>query len=537
MGPAPARPYLLDHLVRRAAELTPEGAALRSGGHTCTYAELDRHADAVAAVLQEMGVAVGDRVAVQHDKTLATIAAVYGILRAGAAYVPLDPKAPHLRGATIARDCEVAAVVAGAGHVAGLRAAGGVHAAPRGIVLPDAKPGIEEAGPDGFVDWDGVLACGATPHDRSVNETDLAYVLYTSGSTGKPKGVSITHRNCLAFVEWAHDYCGLAAEDVVTQHAPLHFDLSTFDLYATAMAGATLTVVPETAKLFPVRLSQWLVDERVSVWYSVPMALALLARHGKLEDRDLAALRLVLFAGEVFPPRQLRELMGLVPGARYVNLYGPTETNVCTCWEVQEPPEGDDPLPIGRFCGNQRGFVVDANGDIVTGAGAEGELWVRSPTVARGYWGDAGRTAERFRAPATYRTGDIVRVVDDAEPPCLVLVGRSDHMIKSRGYRIELGEIEAALATHASVTATCAVGVPDELMGNRIVAFCAVDGRVDSAELLQACRVRLPSYMVPERIEVDVMLPSTTNGKVDRGELGRRAATLIGTAEPSMGLR
>lgn len=529
MAASSPRPYLLDQLVRQAAEREPESEAVRVEGRSCTYSELDGLADGVAAALQDQGVRVGDRVALQHPKTLETIASVYGILRAGAAYVPLDPKAPDVRSATITRDCAVAAVVAGRAQIEGLRSEGGAEAAPRGIVLEaDSAPDSNVAGdpPAGFLTWSD-LSSDAVPTDRSVNETDLAYILYTSGSTGRPKGVSITHRNSLAFVEWAHDTFALTCEDVVTQNAPLHFDLSTFDLYATAMAGATVTVVPETAKLFPVRLSQWLEDEGVSVWYSVPMALALLARHGKLEDRRLEALRTVLFAGEVFPPRQLAELMGLLPHARYFNLYGPTETNVCTYWEVREPPPGDDAVPIGRVCENQRGIVVDSDGEVVAGAGAEGELWIRSPTVAQGYWADATRTGERFVDPATYRTGDLVRVLDDAEPPCLGLVGRMDHMIKSRGYRIELGEIEAALASHAGVTAACAVGVPDELMGNRIVGFCAVEGDVEAADVLRACRERLPGYMVPERLEVSATLPRTSSGKVDRGDLSQRAAKLM----------
>jgi amino acid adenylation domain-containing protein len=509
--------YLLDQLVRSAAERAPDSVAVRFGDSTLTYGALDEGADRVAAVLADQGVRSGDRVGIHTEKSLRTVASLYGVLRAGAAYVPIDPAAPPLRGAYVATDCSVAAMITDAARLEALRDADAA-AVPRGILVDGGSAA-------GFVAWDEVESAVRSPSRAARTDVDLAYVLYTSGSTGRPKGVAISHRSSLTFVTWARDKLGLAADDVLSSHAPFHFDLSTLDLYGAAAAGAAVSLVPAAAAMFPVRLGDWIREQRISVWYSVPSALTMLVRYGNLDERPLESLRLVVFAGEVFPVRYLGELMGLVPHARFFNLYGPTETNVCTYEEVTSAPAPDDPpIPIGRACENTRCTVVDGSGGVVTEVGAEGELVVTGSSVARGYWGDAERTAQAFPDPFTYRTGDIVEILDDSPSPRYRFVGRRDHMVKTRGYRVELGEVESALFAHPSVSECVAVAVPDELLTSRIVAFCVVDGDADAHDLTRACRERLPTYMVPAEIHVLDSLPRTPNDKYDRAALAERAA-------------
>ena len=166
-------------------------------------------------------------------------------------------------------------------------------------------------------------------------EQDLAYILYTSGSTGDPKGIMHTHRSALAFARWAADEYGLRPADRLSNHAPLHFDLSTFDLFAGALAGATTVIIPEAVTRFPASVSKLMQDERISVWYSVPFALTQMLLRGNIGARDLTDLRWLLFAGEVFPTKYLRQLMAALPHVRFSNLYGPTETNVCTYYHVE----------------------------------------------------------------------------------------------------------------------------------------------------------------------------------------------------------
>lgn len=512
--------YRLDHLLRAAAERRPDKMAIESDQGSLTFGGLDTAADRVAAALADLGVGLGDRVGIHLEKSLEAVVSLYGAMRAGAAYVPLDATAPPARTAYIATDCDIAALISAPSLIAALRDVDPA-AAPRGIACGSPCP-------DGFTGWDEVQANERAAPTRQTVDTDLAYILYTSGSTGKPKGVAISHRNSLTFVRWAHHTLELAESDVFSSHAPLHFDLSTLDLFGSAAAGATVSLVPAEAAMFPTRLVEWILTKGITVWYSVPSALTMLVRYADLEPGALDRLRLILFAGEVFPVRYLRELMPLAPGARFFNLYGPTETNVCTYYEVREIPSADDPpVPIGQPCENTRCDVVDESGKTLTDVGAEGELLVTGSIVAQGYWGDPERTAERFEEPNSYRTGDIVQILESSPVPLYRFVGRRDHLVKSRGYRIELGEIEAALYSHPAVEECVAVAVPDEMVGNRIAAFCAVQQGIDGEDLDRACRERVPGYMVPERIVVVDSLPRTPNDKYDRPRLTERAARMI----------
>ena len=513
-------PYLIHGALTAAAQRWPDRVAVRAEGRSLTYGGLDVAADRVAGALAAMGVTVGDRVGLYLSKTVEAVAAIYGILRSGAAYVPLDPEAPAARCALIAQDCDLAALVADERRVQALQGVDGALPT-RGIVCGGQAP-------TGFETWEAVQAGAQAGSAAGVVDTDLAYILYTSGSTGRPKGVTISHRNCLTFVNWACRQLRLRPDDVFSSHAPFHFDLSTFDLFAAATAGGTVTVVPSVAALFPTRLAQWIGSEGVTVWYSVPSALSMLVQYGGLDQQPIDTVRLLLFAGEVFPNKYLEELMRLVPQARYFNLYGPTETNVCTFHEVVDPPTpGEEPIPIGRPCANTRCLVQDEAGNVITAAGVEGELVVQGSVVAQGYWGDPVKTAERFTAPHTYRTGDVVRWADSPQGLLLRFIGRRDHMVKSRGYRIELGEIESALYSHRGVEAAAAVAVPDELLGSRIVAYCVAASGLDEEQLKQLCRERLPLHMVPERIATAPRLPRTPNGKVDRTVLVQEAERLL----------
>ncbi|MCW2600026.1 MAG: putative acyl-CoA synthetase [Frankiales bacterium] len=513
--------FRVEHLLRDAAAARPLATALRAGDAEVTWAELDAASDRVASCLVGQGIGVGDRVGLYLDKGVEAVAALYGTMRAGAAYVPIDPDGPVVRAAAIATDCALAAIISDPRRVAALRAVAPA-AAPGGIVCGDAI--------EGFVSWTQVQESQPREPARPVVETDLAYVLYTSGSTGRPKGVAITHRNALTFVSWARDVLGLQPDDVLSNHAPLHFDLSTLDLFGAASVGATTCLVPEAAASFPAQLARWIDDSGITVWYSVPTALSMLVRYGNLASVPFSALRLVLFAGEVFPNRYLSELMRLVPDPRYFNLFGPTESNVCTYYEVTEPPTLHSCLPIGTACANSRCEVVDEAGVVRHGIGVQGELVVTGPGVAQGYWGNPELTAERFPAPHTYRTGDVVEVMDDSHNPSFRFLGRRDQLVKTRGYRVELGEVEAALYAHPHVRECVAVPVPDEAVGNRILAFCAPAGTVSEGDLAEACRGRLPAYMVPERIVFVDALPTTPNGKYDRKRLAESAAGLTGVS-------
>ncbi len=355
-------------------------------------------------------------------------------MKAGAAYVPLDPFIPPQRAAFVIHDCGIRHLLTTetkAAQVAEILTDTGSQVDLEFIVGLDEveNPAVRSAS------WEQVYQTPAEPLNLNLTEQDLAYILYTSGSTGNPKGIMHTHRSGLSFAEWAADTYGLLASDRLSNHAPLHFDLSTFDFFAGAVAGAVTVIIPEALTKFPANLSKLIQDEKITVWYSVPFALTQLMERGVLESRDLSHLRWLLFAGEVFPTKHLRELMSRFPDVRFSNLYGPTETNVCTYYHVDQiPPDTDETIPIGKPCANIEDLVVDVD-DHPLPPGEVGELVIRGGVVMKGYWGMPERNATCFyRRPAFesfedifYRTGDLVQLGSDGNYRYL---GRKDRQIK-----------------------------------------------------------------------------------------------------------
>jgi amino acid adenylation domain-containing protein len=525
-------PRLLHELVADSARRAPDAPAIVDGDRTFSYGELDGWSNAIARVLVAQGVTPGDRVAIHLDKSAEAVAAIHGTLKAGAAYVPFDPTSPDARLAYVAANAGIRVACTSAKKLASLGAMRALGAPLETAVVLDADPDAAAGGesrPPRVVGASEVAGASREPFAVRRIPEDLAYVLYTSGSTGNPKGVMLSHRAALGFVTWAVEAIGVTAADRCSSHAPFHFDLSIFDLYASALAGAAVVLVPATTSRFPVEVRRFIEREHITIWYSVPSILSLLARRGGLTEGALPELRVILFAGEVFPTNQRRELMRLLPHVTYWNLYGPTETNVCTAYRV--PPldaGGDAPLPIGRAVDGDETFVVTEDGRLAA-PGEAGVLYVRGATVMSGYWNDPERTdavlaPSPFHAPLrdlAYCTGDLVRERTDGNYDFL---GRRDLQIKSRGYRIELGEIEAALGALDSVVETAVVAVPDEMVGNRIHAFAAVRAGTPERALVDACKARLPGYMVPERLELLDALPKTSTGKIDRRALSERAA-------------
>ena len=538
--------YLLQRLLTEAAARQPQRPAVASDGCLLTYQELDRLSNKVARALLRLGVAPGDRVGILAPKSAAAVLGIYGALKAGACYVPLDPKAPAGRLSHIVRDSDTAVIVADDARTSQAAALAGSVPRPGGVVAAGVpgRPGREEAAMAlaqgaAMVPWTAVAGESAEPltEERAI-ETDLAYILYTSGSTGTPKGVMISHRNSLTFVDWAAAAAGLSERDRVCSPAPLHFDLSVFDIFATCHAAACLMVLPDGTATFPVSIARWLEAERISVWYSVPSVLTLLACYGTLRQFDLSALRTVIFAGEVFPPKHLARLMADLPHPRYLNWYGPTETNVCTAFEVPAGEADAQPAPIGKACANTEVFAVTSEGSRVSRPGQVGELYVRGPSLMRGYWGQSAMTSEvlvrnPFRAEydeLVYRTGDLV-TLDPAGN--YVYLGRRDSMVKIRGYRVELGEVEAALYRHPAIAEATVLPVPDELLGSRLRAVVTTDGagNLTREDVLDHCRRWLPGYMVPDMVEFREALPRTSTGKIDRVGLAEEQHELEPTGD------
>lgn len=518
--------FLLHQHLQASARRYPDRVAVEDRDRSITYSELEALSNQIAHHLIERGVRRGDRVGFYLEKSLESVAAIYGILKTGAAYVPFDPQAPPQRLAYIARNAGIRHLLTGVEKAEKWPALLQEGAPLDHLVVLNADEVSEEglpAGPAVSTRRDIAERQQSSPDVWQVH-LDLAYILYTSGSTGDPKGVMLSHLNALTFVDWTVAEFGVTEQDRLSSHAPFHFDLSVFDLFAAAHAGATVVLVPSETSVFPIEVSRFIEGRGITIWYSVPSILSMMTLRGGLKGGDFPRLRTLLFAGEVFPTKYLRKLMQQIPHVRFANLYGPTETNVCTWYEVPPlDPERTEPIPIGKPIPNVECYVVGEDGQIVP-RGQVGELWVRGSTVMQGYWGDPERSAKGlipnpFAGPLEdrlYRTGDLVQEEEDGNYRFL---GRRDAQIKSRGYRIELGDIESGLYSHPDVVECAVVAIPDEIITNRLKAFVVVRGDLGRDDLVRFLAGKVPAYMIPDTFEFRDVLPKTSTGKIERRAL------------------
>ena len=530
--------YLLSHILDRSAEQFPDHEAFRCEGQALTYAELSRRANGLAHWLIEQGVQRGDRVGIYLSKSLETAIAVYGIWRAGAAYVPLDPHAPIARTAQAINHCGIRHLVTQKSRRSRLpdllQASAGEHRSPLQYVvgLPDDMTLAEVRG---HCDW-AALPESDTPPTIQVMEQDLAYIMYTSGSTGTPKGIMHTHRSGLNYARMAAHTYDLHHGDRLGNHSPLHFDMSTLDYFSGPLVGATTVIIPAAYTKMPASLSQLVQDQALTIWYSVPFALIQLLLRGVLAERDLSSLRWVLFGGEPYPAKYMYALMQHLPQARFSNVYGPAEINQCSYYHVPplaaDAPVPEEVAPIGQIWPNAEELVVDEADQPVT-PGTIGELLVRTPTMMTGYWQQPElnervfyRCSVAHQRAVFYRTGDLVQQRPDGN---YQFIGRKDRQIKTRGYRIELDEVEAALVELPQVEAAAAYAVPYEAGSHQIEAAVIPkpDVTLAEADLKRQLGERLPAYAIPQKIAIAATFPRTSSGKIDRRTLQLQAMARI----------
>ena len=493
------------------------------GTGSISYQQLAELSDSLRDRLIHLGVERGDRVGIYMRKSVDAVVAIFGVLKTGAAYVPVDPGAPVPRNAFILSDCTVKAVIIESCYLDKLLAA-------RELTPDIPKFFTVDTGEDQQPIRQALKlaqARDAAPRAPTASPRldDLAYILYTSGSTGKPKGVALSHRAAISFVDWCSDAFSPDFSDRFSSHAPFHFDLSILDIYLPLKHGATVVLVEEGIGKDPLRLAPFISENRITSWYSTPSILTFLAEYGNMARYDYSQLHTVLFAGEVFPIKHLRRVKGLLPERRFYNLYGPTETNVCTYYEIpaEIPVERTEPFPIGKACSHYQARVVDEQGNHV-GAGEEGELCVHGDGVMQGYWNLPDRTAAAFLVDEDgrkwYKTGDIVVEEDDGN---YSFVGRRDRMVKKRGYRVELGEIEAGLYQHPAVKEVAVIAFRDKQDAVLIKACLSytTEQRPSVIELKQFSMQIMPSYMVPDLFSFHDTLPKTSTDKINYQELLR----------------
>ena len=511
--------HLCRYLEETAARFPERLAVIETDGTALTYSELNQRANRIAGFLRARGVRHGDRVGMVLPKSADALTAAFGIMKAGAAYVPVDWMGPVERVRSILEDCQVRAAFID-------RRRADLDRVAETLVLlgPETKDGPVSSAPGSF-SWEAVLELPACEPDVAGRRPDdLAYILYTSGSTGIPKGVMLTHRNATSYVDWCSEVFAPTEHDRFSSHAPFHFDLSILDIYVPIRHGGSVHLISDELGKNPKDLARFIAERQLTVWYSTPSILGLLAELGDLGRLDCSSLRLVLFAGEVFPVKQLRRIVECWPKPDYYNLYGPTETNVCTFALIPKPipAERTEPYPIGWPCSHCSSLLLDEGQPVESGR--EGLLYIAGPSVFSSYWGRATETATVFLerdGVRWYNTGDVVR---EQAGEGFIYLGRRDRMVKRRGYRIELGEIESCLYRHTALAEAAVIGVSHAKAGMRIISYLVAPetARPSIVELKSFCNQHLPSYMNPDIFVFLDTLPRTSTNKVDYQALTRR---------------
>lgn len=516
---------LVQNYLVRAVRSAPVAPALSDGRRTLDFAGLDGLSSRIAHWLRAAGTGREGRVAICLERTIDPVVAMLGVLKADAAYVPLDPGAPEERWAAMIADCRPDAAICdarSAPRLVGILDRVGGPPPVLALVPPEELPTEVEGRVVTLADLESLPE--TDPATRA-NEDDTAYVLYTSGSTGTPKGVMISHRNIRSYIDWAVETFQVTAADTVLSTAPFHFDMSVFDVYVPLAAGARLVVAGTGQTLFPGRLVDFIEDQGVTLWKGVSSLLMYMERARVLAPGRMSTLRWVLFGGETLPTRTLMRWMETYPDKRFGNAYGPTEaTGISLFHEVTQPPTSpDERIPIGRPCTGV-GAVLLTDDGAVAGPGDPGELCLSGPGLSRGYLGDPRATERAFvdnwsdgvsPPRRLYRTGDIVQRNDRGE---IEFVGRRDGQVKYMGYRIELGDIEHALKAVEGVRDAAVILREDGQAGLReLVGF--YEGEGGTASIQAELARRLPPYMTPRRLVHLDRLPRGDRGKVDRSAL------------------
>jgi amino acid adenylation domain-containing protein len=513
---------LLQHTVRDQAERRPTGVASVFDGQAMTYQELEESGNRLARLLKAAGCDKGDRVALLLPKSNRALAGMLGTLKAGCIYVPMDTASPAARLARIIRVAEPKCILAAEstfGLLNTLRAEDCPGNARAGLL----DPGNPADGSLAFT-WEDLQLQSPLPIDCGSEPGGAAHILFTSGSTGTPKGVVITHANVMAFLTWAAGHFGARASDRISCHPPLHFDLSTFDIWGTFLVGAQLYLVPPEISLLPHKLADFIRTKELTQWFSVPSALRYMTQFDVVRVNDFPSLERLLWCGEALPTPALIYWMKRLPHVTFTNLYGPTETTIASSYHtVQRTPENErSEIPIGRACAGEDLIVLDEALQPVAPEDI-GDLYIRGAGLSPGYWNDPEKTRAAFledpRFGRIYKTGDLARVGTDQ---LVYLLGRSDTQIKSRGYRIELGEIETALHSTGLVRECAVVAVQSNGFDGTSIccAYAPQPGTaVPASDLRHRLTQILPAYMLPSQWMILDPLPLNGNGKIDRPRL------------------
>ena len=492
--------HIISQYLRRSVDIYPNHLAIVDSKVALTYETLFSQAEQIAYKLISRNL-FKKPIAVMMDKGATAITAFLGVALSGNYYTVIDIKMPQNRVEKILETFEPSIIIVDKHNVKKAEEQG------REIIL-----------------YDEVVECNLTEDNKKevekvesrIIDTDILYVLFTSGSTGIPKGVIISHRSVIDYTEWVAETFGLDHKTIIGNQAPFYFDNSVLDIYSTIRNGATLYVIPQMLYSFPIRLLEYIRDNKINTIFWVPTVLCRVANLQLLDECNIDCLERVLFAGEVMPARQLNAWIKRLPNATFANLYGPTEITVdCTYYIVDREINNDESVPIGCACMNSDILVLNDKNELV-GTNEKGELCVRGSSLSLGYYNNPEKTAEAFvQNPLNnlyneliYRTGDIVHYNERGE---IIYDGRRDSQIKHTGHRIELGEIETAVFSNTLIKSGCCL---HDAAKDQLHLFYV--GEITEDELRKYLNNIIPEYMLPNIYHKLDNMPLNMNGKIDR---------------------
>ena len=508
---------LLQHWLEAHARRQPSHPMIIVDGQRYSYEHIDDQATRLAATLQRHGVVRGDRVAIYLENCVEAVVGIFGALKAGAVFMPVNPQTKADKLTYLLNDS--AAKVLITHSVLAEVAAQAVGQAPDlalviRVEAADARSGHELAGKP-QMSFTAAVTAEASLQPTPTIDQDLASIIYTSGSTGEPKGVMVTHHNMVSAATSISTYLGLRADDIIINVLPIAFDYGLYQILMASRVGAS--VVLQRSLAFPVRVLETMVRERVTVLPGVPTVFSMVLNLSSLASFDLSALRLVTNTAAALSEAQIRQIRGAFPQATLFSMYGLTE-----CKRVSYlPPEQLDirPMSVGRGMPNEEVWLVDETGRRLPN-GATGELVVRGSNVMRGYWKKPVQTAERLRpgdlpGEMYLYTGDIFRT--DAQG-YLYFVGRKDDIIKSRGEKVSPREVENVLYGMEGVLEAAVIGVHDDVLGHAVKAFLVLKAGYSYSErdVIRYCLGHLESFMAPKYVVFVEALPRTDTGKISK---------------------
>ncbi len=518
--------HLIQQYLDEPVRNIPMKIAVTDGKSSINYHDLSVFSNKLAHCLIASGVSRQDRVVFYMKRSVNCLVAILGILKADAIYVPIDHKTPYERWKKIIEDCKPSAILCDISTIIQISQRLKDLDTKIPVISLDSKNSLQHENNSVSLFCEDIYTFSNSPREYRNSDKDIAYILYTSGSTGNPKGVVISHENIKVYIDWAVECFDIGEKDKILGTAPFHFDMSTFDIYCTFKAGATLCIAADELLLFPENLVKFIECEKVTIWKGVSSLLMYLSRTGAIQKDRMPNLKTILFGGETLPTKYLIEWMKAYPDKRFYNVYGPTEaTGISLYYYIDKVPETTcERIPIGKPCKDTEILLLNEDNS-PTKPGEVGELCIAGLGLSEGYLNDNERTAQSFIPnpfsgycyQRIYKTGDLARMKSDSNYEFL---GRKDNQVKYMGYRIELCEIEQALTSINGINDAVVILAESEKIGlNELIAFYESDSSIPTEAIMSKIMKQLPSYMIPKRLFRIKQIPRCGRGKINRGKL------------------